>query len=57
VNQGRQPGSQYGGMGVYAPVPFISDTDMSVIEQTIIMPTLEGLRSEGESSITTDYSL
>jgi phosphoribosylamine--glycine ligase len=40
-------GPMTGGMGVIAPAPLLSDAELSVVEQTIIAPTLAGLRAEG----------
>ena len=40
-------GPNTGGMGVYAPVPFVTDDQMSEIDRTILQPTLEGMESEG----------
>ncbi|WYZ37191.1 hypothetical protein EsH8_II_000697 [Colletotrichum jinshuiense] len=36
-------GLNTGGMGVFAPIPFVSSDSMTEIEQTIIMPTIRGL--------------
>lgn len=41
-------GPNTGGMGVYAPVPFVTAQQMDEIDQTIIRPTFDGLISEGE---------
>ncbi len=40
-------GPNTGGMGVYAPLSFVSRGDMRRIEEEIIQPTLEGLKAEG----------
>ncbi|KAI9148840.1 Bifunctional purine biosynthetic protein ADE1 [Paramyrothecium foliicola] len=40
-------GLNTGGMGVYAPVPFVSPTQIRHIEDSIVQPTLDGMRSEG----------
>ncbi|KAK4107773.1 phosphoribosylamine--glycine ligase [Canariomyces notabilis] len=40
-------GPNTGGMGVYAPLPFVSPEVMQEIERVIIRPTLDGLRAEG----------
>lgn len=42
-------GPNTGGMGVYAPVPFVSPEQMVEIERTILQPTFEGLKAEGNS--------
>lgn len=42
-------GLNTGGMGVFAPIPFVSSDSMTEIEQTIIMPTIRGLEIAGES--------
>jgi phosphoribosylamine--glycine ligase len=44
-------GPNTGGMGVYAPVPFVTEEQMVEIENTILQPTLEGLRAEGMSAV------
>lgn len=41
-------GPNTGGMGVYAPVPFLSPEQMTLIENTILEPTFDGLQCEGE---------
>ncbi|OPB36175.1 hypothetical protein A0O28_0109510 [Trichoderma guizhouense] len=41
-------GPNTGGMGVYAPTTFVTDAMMSTIEETILKPTFDGLRAEGE---------
>ena len=40
-------GPNTGGMGVYAPVPFVTSEHMADIEEKILKPTFEGLRTEG----------
>jgi phosphoribosylamine--glycine ligase len=40
-------GPNTGGMGAYTPVPFISRTDMQLIQQRILQPTIDGMRSDG----------
>lgn len=40
-------GPNTGGMGVYAPVPFVSPTDMEEIERLILQPTFRGLEADG----------
>ncbi|KAK3942812.1 phosphoribosylglycinamide synthetase [Diplogelasinospora grovesii] len=40
-------GPNTGGMGVYAPVPFVTPEMMEEIDTKIIQPTLAGMRSEG----------
>ncbi|OGK21737.1 phosphoribosylamine--glycine ligase [Candidatus Roizmanbacteria bacterium RIFCSPHIGHO2_02_FULL_37_13b] len=39
-------GPNTGGMGAYAPVPFITSQDLKVIQKTILEPTIQGLRQE-----------
>jgi phosphoribosylamine--glycine ligase len=39
-------GPNTGGMGAYAPVPFVTDSLMEVIRSTIIDRTLKGIKSE-----------
>lgn len=43
---GRGPNT--GGMGVYAPVDFVSQGQMREINQKILRPTFDGLKAEGE---------
>lgn len=40
-------GSNTGGMGAYSPVPWVDDAFLKKVENTILMPTLEGLKKEG----------
>ena len=40
-------GLNTGGMGAISPVPFANDEFMKKVEQQVIVPTLDGLRSEG----------
>uniref|UniRef100_A0A8H7NDI8 phosphoribosylamine--glycine ligase n=1 Tax=Bionectria ochroleuca TaxID=29856 RepID=A0A8H7NDI8_BIOOC len=40
-------GPNTGGMGVYAPLAFVTPDDLRIIDQDIIKPTLDGLRAEG----------
>lgn len=40
-------GKNTGGMGSYAPTPFIDDTMLDKIKKEIIEPTIQGLKSEG----------
>ncbi|KAK2734621.1 hypothetical protein FQN57_001615 [Myotisia sp. PD_48] len=40
-------GPNTGGMGVYAPLPFMDQDQMSEIDRDIIQPTLDGLKAEG----------
>ena len=42
-------GPMTGGMGVVAPVPLLSDAQLREVMDTIITPTLAGLRAEGLS--------
>ena len=46
VNDG-DTGPNTGGMGAYSPAPVISDELFKQIEETIIRPTIEGLKNEG----------
>jgi phosphoribosylamine--glycine ligase len=41
-------GPNTGGMGVYAPTLFVTAAMMEEIERTILKPTFEGLKSEGD---------
>ncbi|OGG26832.1 phosphoribosylamine--glycine ligase [Candidatus Gottesmanbacteria bacterium RIFCSPLOWO2_01_FULL_39_12b] len=40
-------GPNTGGMGAYAPVPFVNKELIKVIEDTIVRPTLKAMRKEG----------
>ncbi|UNI18878.1 hypothetical protein JDV02_005116 [Purpureocillium takamizusanense] len=40
-------GPNTGGMGEYAPTPFVSGADLEEIERKILRPTFDGLRAEG----------
>jgi phosphoribosylamine--glycine ligase len=40
-------GKNTGGMGAYAPTPFVTEKDLERIQRSIIKPTLSGLRKEG----------
>lgn len=40
-------GPNTGGMGVYAPVSFVSPAQMATIEETILQPTFDVLKNEG----------
>lgn len=40
-------GPNTGGMGTIAPVPWLSEDELEIIEDTIIRPTLEGLKKDG----------
>ena len=40
-------GPNTGGMGVYAPLPFVSPGQLRDIDNDIIRPTLDGLKTEG----------
>ena len=40
-------GPNTGGMGVYAPLSFVTPDDVRRIENAIIQPTLDGLIAEG----------
>jgi phosphoribosylamine--glycine ligase len=44
-------GPNTGGMGVYSPVPFVTREDLDKIDKSILRPTFEGLKAEGESAI------
>lgn len=43
----KDTGANTGGMGSISPVPFASHQLMNRIEQRIILPTIDGLKSEG----------
>ena len=40
-------GKNTGGMGAYAPAPVVTPELLAVVEETIIVPAIEGMRSEG----------
>jgi len=40
-------GKNTGGMGAYAPAPLVTSDLLKHVEQSIILPTLEGMRREG----------
>jgi phosphoribosylamine---glycine ligase len=40
-------GKNTGGMGAYAPTPFVTDNLMDKIKRTIIKPTIYGMKKEG----------
>jgi phosphoribosylamine--glycine ligase len=40
-------GKNTGGMGAYAPAPVVTPEILATVEETIIRPTLEGMRKEG----------
>jgi phosphoribosylamine--glycine ligase len=40
-------GPNTGGMGCYAPAPFVNSTELEDIAETILQPTIEGMREEG----------
>lgn len=42
-------GKNTGGMGAYAPAPLMTPELLSTVEQTIIRPTLEGMKAEGKT--------
>ena len=42
-------GPNTGGMGAYAPAPLGTPETIAEIEKTVILPTLDGLRKDGES--------
>jgi phosphoribosylamine--glycine ligase len=42
-------GKNTGGMGAYAPVPFVKLSMLETIKRTIIKPTLQGLAKEGRT--------
>lgn len=44
-------GKNTGGMGAYTPVPFLSEEELKVIEEIIIIPAINGLRNEGKKFI------
>jgi phosphoribosylamine--glycine ligase / phosphoribosylformylglycinamidine cyclo-ligase len=44
-------GLNTGGMGVYAPTPLVTPEIMTDIEERILKPTFQGLKSEGKMQI------
>jgi phosphoribosylamine--glycine ligase len=40
-------GKNTGGMGAYAPTPFVSEEILNVVSQKIIIPTLQAMRDKG----------
>ena len=40
-------GLNTGGMGAVSPVPFADDRFMGIVEESIIRPTVDGIKSEG----------
>jgi len=40
-------GPNTGGMGTYAPVPFVSSSELQELQEKILEPTLKGLQKEG----------
>ena len=40
-------GPNTGGMGAYAPVPFVSENDLLRLQEKILDPTLQGMQKEG----------
>ncbi|MFW5703738.1 MAG: phosphoribosylamine--glycine ligase [Patescibacteria group bacterium] len=40
-------GPNTGGMGAYAPTSFASDADILTIQETILRPTIEGMKEQG----------
>jgi len=46
ISEGDQ-GLNTGGMGIYAPTPFVTTEIMADIEERILKPTFQGLISEG----------
>jgi phosphoribosylamine--glycine ligase len=49
-------GPNTGGMGVYAPVPNISTEQIDEWTQTILQPTIDGLRAEGKPFVGVLYA-
>jgi len=49
-------GPNTGGMGAYAPVPFCPSELVEQVEQTILQPTIDGLRSEGSPFVGVLYA-
>ena len=41
-------GPNTGGMGAYSPAPFVSEEDIVWITDNILLPTIEGMKSEGK---------
>jgi phosphoribosylamine--glycine ligase len=50
IRDGDQ-GPNTGGMGVIAPVPWVTDEHMKLVEQKIVQPALDGLKEKGEPFI------
>lgn len=46
VNDGDK-GPNTGGMGAFSPVPMLNKKQLDMIEQKILMPTVDGMRKEG----------
>ncbi|KAI8630218.1 putative bifunctional purine Ade1 [Xylariaceae sp. FL1651] len=44
-------GPNTGGMGVYAPVPFVSAADIEEIERLVLQPTFRGLEADGRQFV------
>ena len=44
----QDQGPNTGGMGVFAPVPFVSDAIKEQIDEQILIPTLKALQQEGK---------
>jgi len=43
----KDKGPNTGGMGAYAPVPFVTKKIINKIHETILQPTVEGMKKEG----------
>lgn len=40
-------GKNTGGMGAYAPTPFVNENDLEIVSEKIIVPTLKAMREKG----------
>lgn len=44
-------GKNTGGMGAYAPTPLVDDGVLQIVEETVLTPTLSGMKEEGSPFI------